>query len=193
MRRRSVLFIFIALAFVGLLTFGLVNKGTSGPQVGDLAPQEPFDLLELERSGRQAEAVTLDDFRGQWVLVNFWASWCEPCKDESPALEDLQQRFGGEDFTVIGIATRDVSDDSRRFIRDFGLTYPQFRDRDGSVAHAWGTTGVPESFLIDPDGVLRVKQPGAVDEEMIEDLFVSVLEREGGLSPTKTAGKSGGA
>lgn len=180
MRRRSLLAILVALAFVGLLTFGLVSKGTHGPQVGDLAPQRAFDPLD------GGSPTTLEDFRGQWVLVNFWASWCEPCETESPALENLQQRFGGEDFTVLGIATRDVSDDSRKFVREYGLSYPQFRDRDGGVAHAWGTTGVPESFLIDPDGVLRVKQGGAVDEELIDDLFVSVLKEDG-----VTEGKGG--
>jgi cytochrome c biogenesis protein CcmG/thiol:disulfide interchange protein DsbE len=173
MRRRSLFAILLALGFIGLLTFGLVNKGASGPQPGDPAPENSFASLD------QDSESNLEDFRGQWVLVNFWASWCEPCKEESPALEDLQTRYGGEDFTVIGIAIRDASDDSRAFVRDFELSYPQFRDRDGKVAHAWGTTGVPESFLVDPEGIVRVKQPGAVNEEIIDDLFVSELEAAG--------------
>lgn len=183
MRRRSLFAILLALGFIGLLTFGLVNKGSSGPQPGDPAPGNVFTSLE------QDSESSLDDFRGQWVLVNFWASWCEPCKEESPALEDLQSRYGGEDFTVIGIATRDVSDDSRKFIHDFKLSYPQFRDRDGSVAQAWGTTGVPESFLIDPEGIVRVKQPGAVDEAMIDDRFVSELKLAG-LKPNSPKDRS---
>lgn len=173
MRRRSSLAIFLALGFVGLLTFGLINQGASGPQVGDLAPQTAFDSLD------DGSKSTLEDFNGQWVLVNFWASWCKPCEEEAPALEQLYKRYRDEEFTVIGIATRDASDDSRKFVRDFGLTYPQFRDRDGSVNQAWGTTGVPETFLVDPEGVVRVKQPGAVDEKMIDDLFISVLKEAG--------------
>lgn len=173
MRRRSSLAIFLALGFVGLLTFGLINQGSSGPQVGDLAPQAAFDSLDA------GSKSTLEDFNGQWVLINFWASWCKPCEEEAPALERLYKRYRGEEFTVIGIATRDASDDSRKFVRDFGLTYPQFRDRDGSVNQAWGTTGVPETFLVDPEGVVRVKQPGAVDEKMIDDLFISVLKEAG--------------
>lgn len=174
----------VALAFVGLLTFGLMTKGTSGPAEGDPAPVGSFTSLD---DGAEA---SLEDYRGSWVLVNFWASWCEPCKAESPALEELQRNFGGEDFTVLGIATRDVSDDSREFVREFGLTYPQYRDRDGSLSRDWGTTGVPESFLIDPDGVLRAKHPGAVDEATIERRFVSVLEADGGL--TANADAAGG-
>lgn len=177
MRRRSLFAVLIALAFVGLLGFGLVKEGSHGPEVGDPAPAQAFTPLE------GGSETTLDEFRGRWVLVNFWASWCEPCEAESPALERLQRRYGGEDFTVLGIATRDVTDDSRRFVQRFGLSYPQFRDRDGKVASAWGTTGVPESFLIDPEGVVRVKQPGAVDEALIDSLFVSMLEEDGGLTP----------
>jgi cytochrome c biogenesis protein CcmG/thiol:disulfide interchange protein DsbE len=173
MSRRSVYAVLIALAFVGLLTFGLVKEGSSGPRVGDAAPLSTFTSLE------DGGTAGLDEYRGRWVLVNFWASWCEPCKEEAPALQKLQTRFEGEDFTVIGMATRDVSDDSRQFVREFKLTYPQFRDGDGKMAQEWGTTGVPESFLIDPDGVIQAKHPGAVDEEMIESQFVSVLEANG--------------
>jgi cytochrome c biogenesis protein CcmG/thiol:disulfide interchange protein DsbE len=173
MSRRSLYAALIALAFVGLLTYGLIAKGSSGPEVGGAVPATELVALDDEPE------TSLDDFRGRWVLVNFWASWCEPCKEESPALQELQDRFGGEDFTVIGIATRDVSDDSRDFARDFELSYPQFRDGDGKIAQDWGTTGVPESFLVDPEGKLRVKHPGAVNEEMIESQFASVLEANG--------------
>jgi cytochrome c biogenesis protein CcmG/thiol:disulfide interchange protein DsbE len=175
MQRRTLIAVFVAVAFVGLLAYGLIAKGTSGPEVGSEAPEGTFVSLE---DGSEA---SLEDFRGRWVLVNFWASWCEPCKVESPALEKLQQRYGDEEFTVLGIATRDNSDDSREFVREYGLTYPQFRDGDGSLARAWGTTGVPESFLVDPEGRVRASYPGAVDEKLIESEFVSVLKQEGGL------------
>lgn len=182
MSRRSFAATLIALAFIGLLTFGLLTKGSSGPAVGDPAPTGTFASL---KDGSEA---SLEDFRGRWVLVNFWASWCDPCKAESPALEDMQRRYGSDRFTVLGIATRDVSGDSREFVREFGLSYPQYRDGDGSLSRDWGTTGVPESFLVDPEGVLRAKHPGAVDEEQIEQSFVSVLESEGGLTPNAGGG-----
>lgn len=175
MSRRAFAATMVALAFIGLLGFGLLNKGSSGPSEGDPVPNGTFASLN---DGSEA---SLEDFRGQWVLVNFWASWCEPCKAESPALERLQRRYGGDRFTVLGIATRDVSGDSREFVREFGLSYPQYRDGDGSLSRDWGTTGVPESFLVDPDGILRAKHPGAVDEDVIERRFVSLLESEGGL------------
>ena len=184
MQRRTLIAVLIATGFIGLLSYGLIAKGTSGVAVGATAPEGTFASLD---DGSEA---SLSDFRDRWVLVNFWASWCEPCREESPALEALQKRYGGEDFTVLGIATRDVSDDSRKFVDEFSLTYPQYRDGDGSLARAWGTTGVPESFLVNPDGEVRAIHPGAVDERLIEQRFVSVLEDEGGLAPRNGGGES---
>ncbi len=178
MRRRSLLLIFAVLAFLGLLTYGLVSKGSSGPQIGDVAPTNTLQKLEGEGNG------SLADLRGQWVLVNIWASWCEPCRAESPALEDLQKRYGGKNFTVLGIDTRDSTDDGVAFVEEFQLTYPQLRDGDGSEAHAWGTTGVPESFLVDPEGILRVIHRGPIDEDLLKERFIPVFT---GPSPKSEA------
>ena len=172
LRRRSLFAVLAVAAFLGLLIFGLLAKGSSGPQLGDPAPVSSLPLL-----GEEGQA-SLEDYRGKWVLVNFWASWCAPCRDESPALEALQKRYGGENFTVLGIGTRDLTDDGLAFIREFGLSYPQLRDGDGAQAREWGTTGVPESFLIDPDGVLRAAYPGAVDERVLDERFVSLFEAD---------------
>ncbi len=96
------------------------------------------------------------------MLVNFWASWCGPCRQESPALQEFQDRQGGPRFTVLGIDTRDLTGDGRTFVRQLGLSYPQLRDGDGDEASAYGTTGVPESFLVDPRGRLRLLRRGPV-------------------------------
>jgi cytochrome c biogenesis protein CcmG/thiol:disulfide interchange protein DsbE len=157
------------LAVVGLLTFGLLSKGSSGVAVGDRAPATPLPRLE----GGGGESLTA--YRGRWVLVNFWASWCEPCKDEAPELERFQRQHGGADFTVLGIDSRDLSGDGRAFVEAYGLTYPQLRDGDGSAAKEYGTTGVPENFLIDPRGRVRLLFPGPVTEEYLSDEVVPLL------------------
>src|SRR5665811_142955 len=160
MRRRSLLALVLVAAFLGLLTYGLVVEGASGPRVGEAAPTGEMERLNGGGSG------SLADYRGRWVLVNFWASWCDPCRDESPELEALQQRHGGERFTVLGIDTRDLTRDGREFVAEFGLTYPQLRDGDGAAAQDWGTTGVPESFLVNPEGVVQVIHRGPVDDRI---------------------------
>jgi cytochrome c biogenesis protein CcmG, thiol:disulfide interchange protein DsbE len=150
------------LAVVALLTFGLLSKGSSGVALGEPAPALSLPRLEGNGDG------SLADYRGRWVLVNFWASWCLPCRQEAPALEGFQRRHGRGDFTVLGIDSRDLSGDGRAFVRRFGLSYPQLRDGDGATAHDFGTTGVPENFLVDPRGRVRLHLVGPVDDEYLQ-------------------------
>jgi cytochrome c biogenesis protein CcmG/thiol:disulfide interchange protein DsbE len=159
------------LAVVGLLVFGLVSKGSSRIAVGEPAPSTSLPRLEGDGTGSLAQ------YKGRWVLVNFWASWCIPCRQEAPALEEFQRQHGGTKFTVIGIDTRDLSDDGRAFADKYGLSYPQLRDGDGGAAHDFGTTGVPENFLLDPTGTVRWLQPGPVDEQLLADAVEPFLPK----------------
>lgn len=160
------------LAVVGLLVYGLVSKGSSGVAVGGPAPNGPLPRLEGGGTGSLAQ------YKGRWVLVNIWASWCGPCKEEAPTLQRFQQRHGGPEFTVLGIDSRDLSDDGRAFVRRYGLSYPQLRDGDGGAAHEYGTTGVPENFLIDPAGKVRLLVHGPVDEKYLQGSVAPLLPKE---------------
>jgi cytochrome c biogenesis protein CcmG/thiol:disulfide interchange protein DsbE len=158
-------------ALVGLLVFGLVSKGSSRLEIGDPVPTRALPRLEGSGEGSLAE------YRGRWVLVNIWASWCPPCRQETPALAEFQQRHAGPKFTVVGIDTRDLSDDGRKFVDSYGLGYPQLRDGNGEAAHEYGTSGVPESFLIDPAGKVRLHFAGPVGEEELEDEVAPLLPK----------------
>jgi cytochrome c biogenesis protein CcmG, thiol:disulfide interchange protein DsbE len=166
---RSFIAVLAVLAFVGLLTFGLLSKGSSGVALGEPAPTSP-----LPRLGGGGDA-SLADYRGRWVLVNFWASWCIPCREEAPALESFQRRHGDAGFTVLGIDSRDLSGDGKAFVERYGLSYPQLRDGDGASAHAFGTTGVPENFLVDPRGRVRLLVRGPVSEEYLDGEVAPLL------------------
>ncbi|HEU4737509.1 MAG TPA: TlpA disulfide reductase family protein [Solirubrobacterales bacterium] len=163
MSARSFIVIMAVLAVVGLLVFGLASKGSSRLEEGDPAPTAALPVLD----GGGSESLA--DYRGKWVLVNFWASWCPPCRAETPALEEFQQRHGGPRFTVLGIDTQDLSDDAQAFVEKFDLSYPQLRDGNGDTADEYGTTGVPETFLIDPAGKVRLAVPGTVDEDYLRE------------------------
>jgi len=157
------------LAVVGLLTYGLVSKGSSGVSLGEPAPTAVLPRLQ------GAGSSSLAAYRGSWILVNFWASWCGPCRQEAPALESFQRAHRGRGFTVVGIDTRDLSGDGRDFVREFGLSYPQLRDGDGNAAHEFGTTGVPENFLVDPGGKLRLLLHGPVTDDYLKQYVAPLL------------------
>jgi cytochrome c biogenesis protein CcmG/thiol:disulfide interchange protein DsbE len=162
-----------ALALVGLLGFGLISKGSASVAVGEPVPDAELPRLDGEGTAR------ISDYRGQWVLVNFWASWCDPCREESPALQRFYERHRGGDFVVLGIDTQDLSGDALDFVDEFGLTYPMLRDPDtqGPLSEEeFGATGLPESFLIDPDGRLAMICRGPVDDEDLEGLVAPLIE-----------------
>ena len=150
------------LAVIALLGFGLLSKGEASLAVGDEAPDKELPRLGAEDSG------SIADYRGRWVLVNFWASWCEPCRGEAPALEEFH-RANEDRVTVLGINLDDATDDAIAFVREFGLTYPQLRDGDGRERRdAYGMTGFPESFVVDPEGRIALIRRGPVDAEFLE-------------------------
>lgn len=166
MNLRSILAVVGVVGLLGFLTWGLVSEGDGGLAVGDQVPLATLPTLSVnsipasaEPSATAEDQGSLADFRGDWVLLNVWASWCIPCREESPAL----QRFATENreqIAVVGIDTRDLTEDAIAFLREYEIDYPQFRDASGEYADDLKTTGVPESFLIDPDGNLVDRFPG---------------------------------
>ncbi|HEU5143506.1 MAG TPA: TlpA disulfide reductase family protein, partial [Solirubrobacterales bacterium] len=151
------------LAVIGLLGFGLLSKGEASLAVGDPVPDRVLPVLGSEESG------SIADYRGRWVLVNLWASWCPPCREEAPDLERFWQRFRERGVTVLGIDVQDNSDDALAFVREHRLTYPQLRSVGDERSEAFGSTGVPENFLVDPRGRLALVYRGPVDERFLRE------------------------
>jgi cytochrome c biogenesis protein CcmG/thiol:disulfide interchange protein DsbE len=170
---RAFVVVIAILAVIALLGFGLIAKEGESLAVGEPAPEA--DLPRLDGDG----TASIADYRGEWVLVNFWASWCTPCKDESPVLQGFYERNRGRGLVVLGIATRDLTYDALAFVRGLGLTYPQVRDPDADSPLAeekFGATGLPESYLINPRGKLALIRRGPVDAEYL-DRFVEPMIR----------------
>jgi cytochrome c biogenesis protein CcmG, thiol:disulfide interchange protein DsbE len=167
---KSFIVVIAVLAVIGLLAYGLLSKGEASLAVGDRAPDKELSALGGTSTGRIA------DYRGKWVLLNFWASWCEPCRSEAPLLEDLQRRYGGPRFTVLGVDLYDSSDDALSFTRQYGLSYPQLREAGGDDRkEAYGMTGFPESFLIDPQGKIAVIRRGPVSGAYLREAIVPLI------------------
>ena len=158
-------------AVVGLLGFGLLNEGEAKVAVGDPVPDRKLPVLGGDGTGEIA------DYRGRWVLVNLWASWCLPCREEVPALNRFHRRQR-ERLTVVGINVQDNSGDALDFLRSYPAGYPQLRSVGNERSAAFGSTGVPENFLVDPRGRLALIFRGPVDDRFLAERVVPLLPRD---------------
>ncbi len=112
------------------------------------------------------------------MLLNFWASWCDPCRDEAPAIEEFSKSYE-DDVVVVGIDSQENSQDGQDFADQYGLTYDLLHDGPGELMESYNVKGLPESFLIDPDGKIAAVWRGPVDEEILEQTFVPMITGEG--------------
>ena len=127
---------------------------------GDMPVAPNFTLPRLDGEGD----LSLASLDGKPRIVNFWASWCGPCREEAPLLQDAADEYDGR-LVVLGVDYQDFTGDARKFVRKFGLTYPIVRDGNGRLLPRWGVTGAPESFFIDGDGRVVAHVPGAVGKQ----------------------------
>jgi cytochrome c biogenesis protein CcmG, thiol:disulfide interchange protein DsbE len=163
-------------ALLGLLAYGLSsNEPDRGIEDalarGERTPAPRVELPRLAGEGRRS----LADYRGQVVVLNFWASWCDPCRTESPLLERWHRRVARRGGTVLGVDVLDVSSDARAFVREYGLSYPMLRDRDGDSLEDFGVVAYPETFVIDRRGRIAASRRGPVDERFMRERVVPLL------------------
>jgi cytochrome c biogenesis protein CcmG, thiol:disulfide interchange protein DsbE len=175
-----VIFLVGVVALIGLLTYGVIARAPDDTLDAALARGErpPAPAFELARlSGEGSESLA--DYRGKVVVLNVWASWCDPCREESPLLQRWHERMArGGRGTVLGIDALDASSDARRFVAEYGLTYPMLRDPDAAVVQSdWGVAGYPETFVIDARGRLRALARGPVDDAWMRREVAPLLER----------------
>ena len=152
-------------ALLGLLAYGLSsNEPDRGIERalarGERKPAPAIELPRLSGGGRSS----LADYRGKVVVLNFWASWCEPCRTESPLLQRWHERIARRGGTVLGVDVLDVSSDARAFAREYRLRYPMLRDRSGDALDDFGVVAYPETFVIDRRGRIAASRRGPVDE-----------------------------
>jgi cytochrome c biogenesis protein CcmG, thiol:disulfide interchange protein DsbE len=156
--RYSIVFGIALLVVVLMLAFRRdpqdIRTGTVNKQAA------AFTLDRLDGGGK----VALADHAGKVLVLNFFASWCIPCKEENPALVRVWERYRSSDVVVIGIVYQDSLDSARRYVRDNGVTWPTVTDEDGRIAFAYGVFGIPETYFIGPDGIVAGRHIGPIDE-----------------------------
>ena len=150
----------------------------------DLSPVEvssrapDFHAVNLSTGAGQGLAA----YRGKVVLLNIWATWCEPCRVEMPSMQRLQQQLGGGDFVILAVSIDQGSSEVvRQFQRQYGLTFTILQDRTRAIERIYQTTGVPESFVINRDGLIVKKVIGAHewDSETERGLIRRLLAQQG--------------
>jgi cytochrome c biogenesis protein CcmG, thiol:disulfide interchange protein DsbE len=164
-------------ALVALLGYGLASnepdrKVDNAVAAGQRDPAPDIELPKLQSPG----TGSLADYRGQVVVLNYWASWCPPCLAESPLLERWHRRLTKNRATVLGVDVQDVTGDARAFAAKYGLTYPMLRDGPGDTRDDLGILGLPETFVIDRRGRIAAVQRGAVDEQFMREQVQPLLK-----------------
>lgn len=149
----------IVLALLALFFWGL-RTNAGAPVGGDVALSRPAPDFTVTTFTRQQ--VKLSDLRGQVVVLNFWASWCVPCREEAAQLNAAYQTLHPRGTVFLGIVWNDTDADARAFMRQYATPYESARDTNGKIAIDYGITGVPETFIIDKSGRLTRKWVGPV-------------------------------
>ena len=148
----------VALAVIVLLAYGL---DTQSPLESREAPD-----FALETFG--GETLALRELRGQVVVLNFWASWCKPCRAEAPALESAWERYAGRGVAFVGVNANDLEKNALGFIEKYGLSYVNGPDDHSRIARAYRVRAVPETFFIDQEGSLAKRHIGEITEEQLQ-------------------------
>ena len=153
----------VVVALLGLLVWKVTrgeSEVTSSLSRGGTPHAPAFTLERLDGKG----TLSLASLRGRAVVLNFWASWCGPCKDEAPLLQQASQRWRDKGVAFVGIDVKDFRGDAREFLERYGVTYPNVHDGKGSTIGRYGVTGYPETYFIDARGRVRYRIAGPVDD-----------------------------
>ena len=182
--RRTMIIAAVAIPVLAFLAILAWASATSGPARGGLVVNER--TIELSADGELAPPfsmpllgggeVDIEKLRGQVVMLDFWASWCPPCRDEAPTLAQVYAEYRDRGVEFVGVNLWDNAEDAETFLLQEGHEYPNGIDDGGKIAISYGVRGIPEKFFIDPDGTIVRKFSGPVGVEKLREILDSMLD-----------------
>ncbi len=160
-------FLFVAFC---LFLFSGCGQAPKTATVGQPAPD--FTLVDLN-----GKTWTLSQLKGQVVFVNFWATWCPPCREEMPSMQRLYTMMPADKFKMLAVLNNDSPDGARNFANKLNLTMPILTDPNNLAGPRYGLTGVPETYIVDKDGILRKKfiGPAAWDSQEAQEMLMNLI------------------
>lgn len=165
---RSIVFIFVSvlvLGFLALIAFGLTRQEAPTGASGAARVNRPASDFTLPLFS--GSSIKLSSLHGRPVVINFWASWCPPCRDEAPILEKVWRNYKDRGVMFIGIDIQDREAAARAYIKEFDITYPNGPDLSGKLTIEYGVSGIPVTFFINREGKIVSRWVGAINEKLL--------------------------
>ncbi|HJO81300.1 MAG TPA: TlpA disulfide reductase family protein [SAR202 cluster bacterium] len=169
----------LAVLFVGLMVIGLTNKEGPTGRSGITRVGKPAETFSMPLIG--GGTFDASQHLGKPMVLNFWASWCPPCRQESPGLERTWRAFEDTEIVFVGVDIQDEEDIAQAYVNEFGLTFPNGRDPDGTITVDYGVIGLPVTFFVSAEGVVEGRWVGAISESKLVDWVEALLE---GMTPS---------
>ncbi|MEJ2290806.1 MAG: TlpA disulfide reductase family protein [Deinococcales bacterium] len=179
--RRLITVVAVVAVLGGLFLYGLFrgppNRDVPSNLIGKAAPQFTLPLYQRYQK-TYGDTFSLDAHKGTPMVINFWASWCNPCFEEAPLLEQYYQQYRSKGVLFVGVQTQDRGkyDAGRQFIDRFGYTFPVGMDNDSSIGVEYALFGVPETYFVDRKGIVVYKQVGPVTPQVMTKELEAILQ-----------------
>ena len=181
--KKSLAILLLALIIAGFTVFlalGLVGKSTATGRSGE----KLIDIPPPSFGGREIQGgfFSLDEHKGSPLIINFWASWCPPCREETPDIEEIWKTYKDQGLVVVGVNVQDIEEEAEKYLSEFSVTFPNVMDKQGKITVDYGVTGLPVTFFVSREGLVIGRWVGSISEERLDSWVAFLMEGDSNSS-----------